>query len=1131
MRFAITLMAILAVVSATQSATINVPADQPTIQTAINAASSGDTIAVAPGVYAGPITIPCAKLGITLSGAGKEATFIDVASGGTDAPALSIGTGNCGAQTGATLVEGFCFRNTGTAARGIGIRGSATAGQHGLIRNNRFEGFNDSGISFPDYQFQYWDIDNNEFDGARLAIWVNDARHISITNNQFSNFVVAVGSDFCDGTFDVTISGNTMNCGTYVPTPNNYYGVYFGGKAHDWTITDNVLSNFTWGIYVGNCGSGNELSNVVITNNSIAGPTQLGLQASTGYGINNLAPVVLNAPSNWWGAASGPYQGTLNPGGTGTAVTDNVDFTPWLSSWPPPIMVDDDGMASAGSCDASDTAHSTIGAAVAAASPGDTIKVCPGAYPSVTVNKSVTLLGANAGVHPAVGTHPTETVGVRGPESVVAGLSPAADGITVDGFKFLKAGTRLIDTYVDANDFHLTNCIVESTVNGPTTGVVQIAGGSHTDMVLDFNLFLDKGDTTFYTGGGPFDRLRIAYNRFNVEGDSIFWTASPLVDGVIEGNEFDGTIGGVPGVGFAEINIGQGGNIAIRDNWFHDQQYIAFQVGIIGGSVTGNTIERMYPYSTYGADAFQLWGGQWGTAVSTNVDISCNLIRYNDIPGAASPTHGIRLRAPETGSGIDGSTIHISNNIFADGGARADAKAIRHQGDASTTVDAENNWWGTTDAVAIAGLMSGNVDYDPWLSAPPACSGVNLLYLEPTMASIYIKPNETAVIDLNVANLAQPVTALQAMLNFSSTYFQAGPGQVNVAPGGGTWNDLIYDVWNAGGDLDVAVGIHYDNISTGTTDDAKTTIITLTPTGTEGITRMVFRPDLDPDPGLTESTFLSDISAQPVWPTKLDSANIIIDGTAPTISVTSAVQGATDVLDGANTVVQGTVTIQVEASDALAGLAAAPTLELTNGAATVNLTTTDTAAPFSYTWTVDASTPNGQWDISASVSDRAGNTASDTDNYLVLNKNQITGQLELESFVGASRDVTFAATGGTTKTWTLTLSFSGGVASYVLTDVPAGTTGLSAKTAWSLRNKLPCGPDGNGQAVINFTGAEKLLGGDLNGTNSINVLDYSILKSKWFSHDPVADIDGANGVGLLDYGIMQSNWFKVGDEQ
>ncbi|GMU20277.1 MAG: hypothetical protein AMXMBFR13_03740 [Phycisphaerae bacterium] len=1129
MRFAITLMAILPVVSAAQSATINVPADQPTIQAAINAASSGDTIAVAPGVYAGPITIPCAKLGITLSGAGKAATFIDVASGGTDAPALSIGTGNCGAQTGPTLVEGFCFRNTGDAARAIGIRGSATAAQHGLIRNNRFEGFTDGGIGFPDYQFEYWDIDNNEFDGARLAIWVNDARHISITNNQFSNFVVAVGSDFCDGTYDVTIAGNTMDCGTYVPTPNNYYGIYFGGKAHDWTITDNVLSNFTWGIYVGNCGSGNDLSNMVIENNSIAGPTQLGLQASTPYGINNLSPVALDATNNWWGVANGPFHGTSNPGGTGTAVTDNVNFTPWLTSWPPPIMVDDDGMASVGSCDANDTAHNTIGAAVAAASPGDTIYICPGVYAeNVTLDKRLVLVGAGNGTDPAVDTIITPPSG-NGILISTSGDSPSARLIVKD-LRVTGAASGI--NIAAANASHLTFdsvACVSNTAQGINVNVPTSAASLADLDLTDCDLSSNGGTGLRFPTYAGIDGLTITGGHMdgNAYGWQIYTTAtSPLVTNVtVTGTTFNNNTS--KGMYLENLDHASFSNIQVRNSgtagaWaagidlnlkYKSFQNILFIDTLVTNCGAGDAINGA------GITVKARDDGSYSSVPASldNVQIVCSLI--------AGCQEGIRWGEP--GKSNLGPTNAVFQNCTITGSV---LKAVRNE--SQSLVDARNNWWGTTDGSVIAAQIGGSVDYDPWLSAPPACSGANLLYLEPTTASVYIKPSETAVIDLNVANLAQQVTGLQAMLNFSSTYFKAGTGDVNVAAGGGDWDQLIYDVWNAGGDLDVAVGVHLSqaNPGAGTQSDATTAVITLTPTGAEGITRMVFRSDAVPDPGLVASTYLSGVDNQPVWPLKLDSANMVIDGTAPTISVTSAVQGATNVLDGANTVVQGAVTIQIEASDALAGLAAAPTLALTNGAATVNLTTTDTAAPFSYTWTVDSSTPNGQWDISASVADRAGNTAADTDNYLELNKNQITGQIELESFVGTSRNVTFVATGGATKIWTLPLSFSGGVATYVLTDVPADTTGLSAKTAWSLRNKLPCGPDGNGQAVINFTGDEKLLGGDFNATNSINVLDYSIMKASW-GPGLAADVNGDGFTGTIDYGIMKANWFKVGDEQ
>ena len=213
--------------------------------------------------------------------------------------------------------------------------------------------------------------------------------------------------------------------------------------------------------------------------------------------------------------------------------------------------------------------YTTIQEAVTAAVSGDTIVVGAGTYTgAVTVDKPLTLLGANAGVHPVVGTHSTETVGVRSPESILSNnypaISPQAAGITVDGFKFTGAGGRIIDTYADADNFHLTNCIFENPTAGTTQGVIQFGGGSHLNMQIDFNLFQDQGDHTIYTGGGPFDGLTIAYNKFNGAGDSVFWAATPLVDGVIQGNEFDGTIGGTPGVG-GTMNIGQAGNLVITE--------------------------------------------------------------------------------------------------------------------------------------------------------------------------------------------------------------------------------------------------------------------------------------------------------------------------------------------------------------------------------------------------------------------------------------------------------------------------------------------------------------------------------------------------------------------------------------
>src|SRR5437762_4550685 len=67
---------------AARAATINVPAGQPTIQAAINAASDGDTVLVAPGTYRENISFMGKAITVTSSG-GPAVTTINGGARGT----------------------------------------------------------------------------------------------------------------------------------------------------------------------------------------------------------------------------------------------------------------------------------------------------------------------------------------------------------------------------------------------------------------------------------------------------------------------------------------------------------------------------------------------------------------------------------------------------------------------------------------------------------------------------------------------------------------------------------------------------------------------------------------------------------------------------------------------------------------------------------------------------------------------------------------------------------------------------------------------------------------------------------------------------------------------------------------
>lgn len=108
-----------------------------------------------------------------------------------------------------------------------------------------------------------------------------------------------------------------------------------------------------------------------------------------------------------------------------------------LAGVPATIVVDDDGMATAADCNAATPAQTTITGAVAVASPGDTIVVCPGTYPEqVIVNKSdLKFRGAHAG-QSAYGCPARSNISrVTGaPSSGTGAFWIQANRVVIDGF-------------------------------------------------------------------------------------------------------------------------------------------------------------------------------------------------------------------------------------------------------------------------------------------------------------------------------------------------------------------------------------------------------------------------------------------------------------------------------------------------------------------------------------------------------------------------------------------------------------------------------------------------------------------------------------------------------------------------
>ncbi|MBS1793306.1 MAG: right-handed parallel beta-helix repeat-containing protein [Acidobacteria bacterium] len=142
---------------------------------------------------------------------------------------------------------------------------------------------------------------------------------------------------------------------------------------------------------------------------------------------------------------------------------------------PPTIttVVDDDGMASATDCNATDAASTTLADAYSVANPGDTIRVCPGTYvlpATVNINK------ANLTI---TGVGPTKPV-IQAAQAIGNAFHVISNGVTLNNLEIQKtdaAGPQDL-VWVQGNNFTATNNLIYGPNPGGTwnsTGIVSRA--------------------------------------------------------------------------------------------------------------------------------------------------------------------------------------------------------------------------------------------------------------------------------------------------------------------------------------------------------------------------------------------------------------------------------------------------------------------------------------------------------------------------------------------------------------------------------------------------------------------------------------------------------------------------------
>ncbi|HYG10457.1 MAG TPA: thrombospondin type 3 repeat-containing protein, partial [Pyrinomonadaceae bacterium] len=327
-------------------------------------------------------------------------------------------------------------------------------------------------------------------------------------------------------------------------------------------------------------------------------------------------------------------------------------------------------------------AYTTISAAVADAANGDQINVCAGTYPeTVTVNKSLTLNGAQAGVDARTRAVPPAAESILNAPG--GALSITASNVTVDGFTVQEGSAAPLATGISLAGTRSGHRILNNIIRDNTFGLYLNSNGA-IQSVVRFNFF----DSNNRAGSASGNAIYSDQGASNI---------------LVDQNRFTGHTSA------AMVFAGTQSNITVSSNQLVSDNSMVFfnSSGIV---ITGNSVT-----ASQGSVIF-IGGGNNG------MSITCN-----SISGGAANTAAIRI--PNFGSGTNSNVTANFNNIETmPFGIRIDA------GQYTSTLNAENNWWGSANGPtdeqgrnpAGTGVVIRDpnlvVDFIPFLTEPVADS-------------------------------------------------------------------------------------------------------------------------------------------------------------------------------------------------------------------------------------------------------------------------------------------------------------------------------------------------------------------------------------------------------------------------
>ena len=893
--------------------------------------------------------------------------------------------------------------------------------------------------------------------------------------------------------------------------------------------------------------------------------------------------------------------------------------------------------------------HPSIGAAVAAAMPGDSIVISSGSFvESLVIDKPLEILGANHGISAG------PAAGVRGPETRLSGgiqVGAGADGTTVSGLRiehgFPDEGART-GLRIDASSVTVRDCIIAAVgvVPSPVAGSQALRATSDGEGLVIENCWFD-GNVRGVRIEGAADVL-IEGNRVQnstVSGVSAM-PGSPVI--VMRANQLMGNSLAVEngsasvidarrnfwntGVNppAADLSNGYSGSVSFSP-WYAEAAMLTLVHGIRGDvtvaegeSLTADLL-TVEPGATLrvekgrvSAGRLDLQGGGVVEVIDGDLELGVPNGGTHVISGTFRIVHSlgsIEILGDTTFSGdtlalvsdfhiADGVSLLITGSLVMDGcnlhgeddfdivlnvGATLEMVRCEVRGASlfvvgsdlrlvdnlfhestgfifSTVQGAEvyhNVFHGGLGQFTILPGATVSTDVEGWGNVTSVAEARNRLVLQwkasalpdrtldGTDGTLYVQPGDPVRVEIDSGGFTGRVQAAEMLLAYHSGYLDL-TGFHPRAP----WDNplhLLDQPLSYFGKVDMAAGFGFAHEDPdGTLGDHVIGELGFDAGPAEGKTLVFFREKDGTDAAGIDTRLTRSTAGLPGYlnfPFTRNSGQLVIDGTSPVVDEPNALvsqdagSGPVDLRLAGTYTREGTVDISFSVHDALAGIDEPDATVVLDGPALLSASLAGVSEvmvgdqlhlSYDFALTVDGSTPDGVYDVVVTVLDRSGNPAEVVLGTIEIAKRIATVSVASQGLVAdpIEREVVFVMTdpaGVVLQTRAVTLEFNGGTASTVLVGLPAGTVRISAKTAWTQRRRLPCIFNPSGDATVDFTGTSQLPGGDLNGDNIINLVDYNLLNANWFTTSPVADVSGNGVVNVPDFNILNSNWFTVGD--